>query len=121
MPTPLPSPAGFQGYFNATTSIQPQLTIDQLRQAPLAHLALEFYPLLQAMVWGGIVWVAFCYMKLLTHYLLAAYEDRPWRALPKTLFWAYLTLMVGVLVAYLFEVFCWVVLGAVSDGSAVGW
>jgi hypothetical protein len=68
--------AGFQGYFNATTSIQPLLTIDEFRQAPLAHLALEFYPLLKAMVWGGIVWVAFCYVKLLMHYLLAAYEDR---------------------------------------------
>jgi hypothetical protein len=111
------TPAGFQGHFNATTSIQPLLTIDEFRRHPLAHLALEFYPLLKAMVWAGIVWVAFCYVKLLMHYLLAKYEDRPWRALPKTLFWAYLTLMVGVLVAYLFEVFCWVVLGAVSAGA----
>lgn len=70
------------------------------------------------MVWAGIGWVALCYVKLLMHYVLEAYEERPWRALPKTLLWGYLVALVGVLVAYLFEVFCWVVLGAVSGGLA---
>lgn len=106
---------GFQGYYDTTTSIQPLITLDEFRLHPLTHIQLEsVFPLIRAMVRGGIVSVLVGYVKLLAHYLLAAYKDRPWRAVVKTLFWAYLTVLVGVLVAYFFEVFCWVILGAVS-------
>jgi len=69
------------------------------------------------MIWVSICWVLFCYIKLLCHYLLAKYEHKPWRAVLKTLFWGYLVVMLAVLVAYIFEVFCWVVLGAVRAGT----
>lgn len=107
--------AGFQGYYNVTTSIQPMLTIDSFRANPLSYINLQFYPLLEALIWISIIWVFFCYIKLMCHYLLTKYEDRPWRAVLKTLFWAYLTVMIAVLVAYVFEVFCWVILGAVIN------
>lgn len=91
------------------------LTIDSFRFNPLAFMKLQINPLLQALVVISIIWVCFCYVKLLCHYLLMKYEDKPWRAVLKTLFWGYLTIMVAVLVAYVFEVFCWVILGAVIN------
>ncbi|GAX81306.1 hypothetical protein CEUSTIGMA_g8737.t1 [Chlamydomonas eustigma] len=108
----------FLGVYGESTGIEHLLTFTLFREDPATFSKLYVQSFIKAIFIVALVWIAFCYIQLSVYYTLGdKYIKKAWFIAVQSLFWFYLLAMLAVLVAYLFEIITWLILGCVVDPS----